>query len=141
VTALAEPVELVVARALVIRDGRVLLVRRAGWDSYPSAWELPGGKVDAGEPVEAALARELFEETGLVAAGAPEPSAECVVTSPSGRRVAERLFRVAASGRPVLSDEHDDYVWHDLAAPPPAPLTPVAGFALSRSPAGPAASR
>jgi 8-oxo-dGTP pyrophosphatase MutT (NUDIX family) len=125
VTALAEPVDLVVARAVVARAGRVLLLRRAGWDSHPSAWELPGGKVDAGEPVEAAAARELFEETGLVADGDASACFACVVTSPSGRRVAERFFAVAAAGEPRLSHEHDDYLWHDLAAPAPRPLTPA----------------
>jgi 8-oxo-dGTP pyrophosphatase MutT (NUDIX family) len=125
VTALLEPVDLVVARAVVARGRRVLLLRRAAWDSYPCAWELPGGKVDAGEAVEAAAARELFEEAGLVTEGDASPCFECIVTSPSGRRVAERFFAVAASGEPRLSDEHDDYVWHDLAAPLPTPLTPA----------------
>jgi 8-oxo-dGTP diphosphatase len=125
VAVLAEPVDLVVARAVVARAGRVLLLRRAGWDSYPSAWELPGGKVDRGEPVEAAVARELFEETGLVAVGDADPCFQCIVTSPSGRRVAERFFALPAAGEPRLSHEHDDYVWHDLAAPLPTPLTPA----------------
>jgi 8-oxo-dGTP pyrophosphatase MutT (NUDIX family) len=125
VTALAEPVDLVVARAVVARGRRVLLLRRAAWDTYPSAWELPGGKVDAGEPVEAAVARELFEETGLVAQSDPAAGFQCVVTSPSGRRVAERFFAVRAAGEPRLSAEHDDYLWHDLAAPAPTPLTPA----------------
>ena len=43
-------VQLTVARALVeSADGRVLLVRRAAWDTMPGMWELPGGKVDRGE--------------------------------------------------------------------------------------------
>lgn len=50
--------------AVVVRDGRLLLVRRA----HPPAagrWSLPGGRVDAGEPLTAAVRRELAEETGL----------------------------------------------------------------------------
>lgn len=50
--------------AVVVRDGRLLLVRRA---HSPAAgrWSLPGGRVDAGEPLAQAVRRELGEETGL----------------------------------------------------------------------------
>lgn len=45
-------------------DGRVLAVSRR---DDPTMWGLPGGKVDAGETPEQAAARELQEETGLIA--------------------------------------------------------------------------
>jgi 8-oxo-dGTP diphosphatase len=129
---LTAPVDLVVARAVVRRAGRVLLVRRAAWDSYPSCWELPGGKADAGEAPADALARELREETGLALRRARQ-AFECVVRSPSGRTVRECFFEVAAGGEPLLSDEHDDLVWHDLATALPAPLTPATATALAAS--------
>lgn len=49
---------------IVISDGRVLLVRRA---QAPRAgeWSIPGGAVEPGEPLAAAVRRELAEETGL----------------------------------------------------------------------------
>jgi 8-oxo-dGTP pyrophosphatase MutT (NUDIX family) len=129
VPALLAPPELVVARAFIVRDGRVLLVRRAVWDTMPGAWELPGGKVDPDESVEAGLARELFEETRLVA-GRCALRSEGIVRSPSGRRVLERFYDVRAHGRPTLSGEHDDLVWHDLQSPSPLPLTPATALAL-----------
>jgi 8-oxo-dGTP pyrophosphatase MutT (NUDIX family) len=130
VQALVRP-DLVVVRAAVERGGRLLLVRRAAWDTLPGAWELPGGKLDAGERPQIGLARELAEETGLVADGPALPWFELPVVSPSGRRVAERIYRVGAVGTPALSDEHDDLLWHDPRQPFPAPLTESASAALA----------
>jgi len=66
----------VVAAALVDAHGRVLLQRRPPGKRHAGLWELPGGKVDAGETAEAALARELAEELGIaVAPDAPVPLA------------------------------------------------------------------
>jgi 8-oxo-dGTP diphosphatase len=124
-------VDLAVARAAVERDGRLLLVRRAAWDSLPGAWELPGGKVDAGETAELAAARELAEETGLTAAGEPGRWFEVVVRSPSGRRVREVIYRIDATGAPALSLEHDALIWQDPGAPAPGPLTRSAATALA----------
>lgn len=51
----------------VIRDGdgNILIAKRAKHAHQGGLWEFPGGKVEAGESVEAALARELHEEVGI----------------------------------------------------------------------------
>lgn len=60
-----KPVVLVVAVALVDADGRVLLTQRPPGKKLAGMWEFPGGKVEAGEEVYAALTRELHEELGI----------------------------------------------------------------------------
>ena len=59
------PVVVVVAVALIDRDGRVLLARRPTGKPMAGLWEFPGGKIRDGESPEAALVRELAEELGL----------------------------------------------------------------------------
>ena len=54
----------VAATAVIIRDDKVLLVKRGNEPGY-GLWSLPGGYVDRGEIVESAAAREVLEETGL----------------------------------------------------------------------------
>jgi 8-oxo-dGTP diphosphatase len=50
---------------LIDADGRFLLTSRPAGKVYAGWWEFPGGKVEAGESVEAALRRELHEELGI----------------------------------------------------------------------------
>jgi ADP-ribose pyrophosphatase YjhB (NUDIX family) len=50
--------------AVVVRDGRVLLVRR-GTEPLKGHWTLPGGMLEAGEALTAGAVREVREETGL----------------------------------------------------------------------------
>ncbi|MBI3350172.1 MAG: NUDIX domain-containing protein [Burkholderiales bacterium] len=50
---------------LVAPDGQFLLTSRPEGKVYAGYWEFPGGKVEPGESVEQALARELREELGI----------------------------------------------------------------------------
>jgi 8-oxo-dGTP diphosphatase len=50
---------------LVDREGRFLLTSRPPGKAYAGYWEFPGGKVEPGESIEAALVRELHEELGI----------------------------------------------------------------------------
>ena len=55
----------VVVGAALIDDNRLLAAQRSAPPALAGFWELPGGKVDAGETDEAALVRECREELGV----------------------------------------------------------------------------
>ena len=66
--ALRSPVAFGATGVVEDAENRVLLVRH----SYMEGWHLPGGGVDAGEPPDAAVIRELQEEVGLIRSAPPE---------------------------------------------------------------------
>jgi len=115
--------------AAVIRDGHVLLVRRAN-PPDEDRWAFPGGKIDAGEPILAATARELREETAVLAE--PLHVFDAVdVFDRDATGVLRRHFILIAvlcrwqSGEPVAGDDARDARW--------VPLTELEGHALATS--------
>jgi 8-oxo-dGTP diphosphatase len=60
-----------VAAALIVRGGEVLICQRRPDQPMALQWEFPGGKIEAGESPEEALARELDEELGICAKVGP----------------------------------------------------------------------
>ena len=92
--------------AVVLREGRVLLVRR-GVAPARGLWAIPGGGLRIGETLQAGAEREILEETGIVIrAGAP------VFTCDSLERDAEGHFRFHY----VIVDMAADYVSGEVRA-------------------------
>lgn len=54
-----------VVTGIIRRNGKVLVGRRPEGGALPDSWEFPGGKIEAKESPEEALARELKEELGI----------------------------------------------------------------------------
>ncbi len=71
------PVDVAVG-VLFDAEGRFLLTSRPEGKVYAGYWEFPGGKLEDGETVEAALRRELHEELGISIASAEPWKVELV---------------------------------------------------------------
>jgi ADP-ribose pyrophosphatase len=70
--------------AIVVREGKVLLVRR-GHSPSEGLWAIPGGRVELGETLQEAAEREIKEETGLsIAAGNPVYTFDVIVRDDDG---------------------------------------------------------
>jgi ADP-ribose pyrophosphatase YjhB (NUDIX family) len=98
--------------AVIFRDGKVLLVRRAR-SPGKGFYSLPGGRVEFGESLHTALTREVDEETGLTIdivglAGWREvlPSA-----GGGGHYLIMSFAARWVEREPQLNNEHDDFKW------------------------------
>jgi 8-oxo-dGTP diphosphatase len=101
--------------AAVIRNGKVLIVRRARPPAN-GVYTLPGGGVEVGENLMEAVTREVLEETGLtVAPVALAGYREAIVRDGEGR--VERHFVILPfaarwiAGEPLLNDELSEAMW------------------------------
>jgi 8-oxo-dGTP diphosphatase len=98
--------------AAIFRDGKVLLVRRAR-SPAKGFYSLPGGRVEYGESLSAALHREVDEETGLEIEIVGLAGWREVLPSASGGGHYLILSFAARwlDREPVLNEEHDDVQW------------------------------
>lgn len=97
----------VVVGAAIVRYGRVLAARRAHPAAARGRWELPGGKVEAGETPADAVVREVTEELGCQAAVTGRLAGEQPVTEDLSLQV---LLAELTGGEPVPL-EHDALRW------------------------------
>ena len=114
--------------AAIFRDGRVLVVRRAQQPSAGS-WTLPGGRVELGETLIAAVTREVAEETALTIrvrglAGYREVILDEAVEGRGRHFVILPFAAEWVAGEVRLNDELGDFGWRTLAEIADLPTTP-----------------
>ena len=98
-----------VMAAAFIREGRILIMRRAPFMSWAGWWEFPGGKQEQGESPEDCLARELQEELHIKA-----EIGEFLTENSHGYdfgTVHLSVYRVKAWEGDIALTVHDDMCW------------------------------
>ena len=113
-----------VAAAVIERpDGSFLLAQRPAGKVYAGWWEFPGGKVDAGEPADRALARELREELGIEVQTAYPWI--CRVHVYEHATVRLHFFRVTRWRGEPQARENQRLLWQRIDAPMAEPMLPA----------------
>lgn len=109
-------VQQLVVGAVVQHGNKVLLLQRPEDDFMGGIFELPSGKVEPDEGLDAALIREVKEETGLDVVTIRDYLGSFDYTSGSGKKSRQFNFAVdIANAGPVELQEHDVYTWTVLA--------------------------
>lgn len=110
-----------VGAAVVLWDecGRLLLVRRGPHATRSGLWSIPAGFVDYGEDVRSGAARELLEETGLVATIGDPAWVATNTHDPAKITVGIWFTGELVGGTLAAGDDADDVGWFDLNELPP----------------------
>ncbi|MFA6963763.1 MAG: NUDIX domain-containing protein [Patescibacteria group bacterium] len=100
-------------KAAIKRDGKYLLIM-----DHHGNWELPGGKIEAGETVEEGLRREFREETGSTDLKTGEEIGTFDLTVDYGLAVYDFSIHIYLCSSDIenikLSHEHQDSGWFDI---------------------------
>ncbi len=115
-----------VAVAVIINaKGEFVLAQRPPGKPYAGYWEFPGGKLEAGETPEEALARELREELGICV-NVAFPWVTQFFEYPHAR-VKLYFFKVLSWSGELLPKEHQQVTWQTLQKRLVEPLLPANG--------------
>jgi 8-oxo-dGTP diphosphatase len=109
---------LTVVAALIEFEGKLLVCQRRRGARFELMWEFPGGKVEPGETLEVALARELREELGVAARIGPEMHRVQHQYRQSGEPFELVFFAVSAAPGEMQNLEFERIEWRDTKSLP-----------------------
>lgn len=103
-------------------EGKILLLKAPGWEKAKTKahWDIPGGRIQEGQTIEAALSREIEEETGVkkieysefftaIISNHQIPHKDIML----GLVLMVYRVKIPKSSKIKLSEEHTDYEWVD----------------------------
>jgi len=109
---------LTVVAALIACDGKLLACQRRRGSKFELMWEFPGGKVQAGESLENALKRELFEELGVDARIGRELHRVRHKYDEMPRAIELVFFAASVDASQIKNLEFEQIAWREPAALP-----------------------
>ena len=116
----ADILQRVAIKGVVVRDGKILLLRKALYDGNggkEGKWNNPGGRVEPGELWNEALLREIYEETGLtdIEIGTPVFVGQWtpIINGKPTQITCTFMICQSRRGDVNLNSEHDQFAWID----------------------------
>lgn len=125
------------AHLLVIRDGRILLLRRCNTDYEDGKYSVVAGHMEDGETAREAICREAHEEAGIELGPDDLAFAQLVHRADRGQRLSLFFEALRWRGAPKNMEPHkaSDFAWFPLDALPDA-MVPYVRRAIERWRAG-----
>lgn len=119
-------------KAVMVKDGKILLLRDAGVGDHANAkgmWDVPGGRMEAGETPRDALAREVREELGIEIEPSIARPFHVGLWGVGGDKVNNPIIGIfylvpMGDATITLSGEHQEMAWIDPLQPHPDDFAP-----------------
>lgn len=124
-----EKAHYVVATAIIIKDGKYLIIKRAPYEkAFPNQWTVPGGKLEKADYIntekdtkyhwynvlEKSLRREVKEETGLEIKNIEYLTSLTFIRPDDVPTVILSFYTKYISGEIDLDEDHTEYKWVTL---------------------------
>ena len=100
-----------VTAAILVKDNKIIIAKRGPDDRLAHKWEFPGGKVEAGEALHEALARELLEELGLADVDIGDQIGVGPWPLDDGAVMSVFVVDIGDTHGPEPRDDHDEVRW------------------------------
>jgi len=100
-------------KAFIIKDGKILIMRRKEADIFEGLWDIPGGKLEEEDSLFGGIAREIKEEVGLdlIKILLTLSTSKFIGSKREHPVIFRNIYLCTAAGEITLSNEHSEYLW------------------------------